>query len=165
MRPPELRSPVARAVLPVAGGLIVLTLIAGFTWAMAAYISSGEVDSSERLAPSVFTVGQVEYLADIIASDGPLLFAQPGTAAGERSIVVDHRGDDPATGWRVRWAFPADRSDACPVTQQVGTDTFTDCEGRDMSVDDLALPDDGVRPVVYDRSVLRIDLRGVTAAG
>jgi hypothetical protein len=47
----------------------------------------------------------------------------------------------------------------------VGTDTFIDCEGRDIGVDDLALPDDGVRPLVYDRSLLRIDLRGVTAAG
>ena len=163
MRPPELRSPLARALLPVVGGIIVLAAIAGFTWAMAAYISSGEVDSSERLAPSVFTVGQVEYLSEIIATDGPLLFAQPGTTAGERSIVVDHRGDDPATGWRVRWAFPADRSDDCPVTQQVGSDLFEDCEGRTMGVDDLALPDEGVRPIVYDRSVLRIDLRGVTA--
>ena len=42
---PELRSPVARALLPVVGGIVVLSAIAGFLWLMAAYISSGSVDS------------------------------------------------------------------------------------------------------------------------
>jgi hypothetical protein len=161
---PELRSPVARALLPVVGGVVVLSLIAGFLWLMAAYISSGEVDSSERLAPSTFPVGNVEFLSDLVAEEGPLLFPELGTPVGSRSIVVDHEGDDPASGWRVYWAHPADRDASCVVTQIVGTSDFTDCEGRTVPVTDLAPPDAGVRPVVYDATRLEIDLRGTLAA-
>ncbi len=160
---PELRSPVARALLPVVGGIVVLSAIAGFLWLMAAYISSGSVDSSERLAPSTFPVGNVDFLAELVAEEGPLFFPELGTPVGARSIVVDHQGDDPASGWRVYWAHPADRDAGCVVTQIVGTETFTDCEGRTVTVTDLAPPDAGVRPVVYDASRLEIDLRGTTA--
>lgn len=160
---PELRSPVARALLPVVGGIVVLSAIAGFLWLMAAYISSGSVDSSERLAPSTFPVGNVDFLAELVAEEGPLFFPELGTPVGARSIVVDHQGDDPASGWRVYWAHPADRDAGCVVTQIVGTETFTDCEGRTVTVTDLAPPDAGVRPVVYDANRLEIDLRGTTA--
>ena len=73
-------------MLPVVGGLIVLALIGSFTWGMAAVISSGGAESSER---------------------------------------------------------------------------FVDCEGREITVDQLSPPDVGVRPVVYDSTRLEIDLRGV----
>ena len=162
VRLPELRSPVARAVVPVMAGIVVLALLAGFTWAMAAYISSGNVDTSDRLAPDTFPIGQVDYLAGIVAEDGPLLFAELGTQVGERSIVVDHTGDDPANGWRVYWAYPADRDAGCTVTQVIGTRDFTDCEGRTVSVEQLQPPLEGVRPVVIDSTLLEIDLRGVS---
>ena len=38
--------------------------------------------------------------------------------------------------------------------KQVGTDTFIDCDGRSVSVDDLAIPSE-VRPVVVDRVATR----------
>jgi len=149
-------------VIPVVGGLIVLTMIGLFTWAMAAYISSGEVSTSNRLAPDTWPVGNVEYLSELVANDGPLLFAELGTAVYDRSIVIDHQGTDPLNGWRVRWAYPADRDSDCIVTQQIGTDVFTDCDGRTVTVEDLAIPPEGVRPVVVDRALLEIDLRGVS---
>lgn len=161
MQLPELRSPLARAVVPVAAGIVVLGLLAAFTWGMAAYISSGDVDTSDRLAPDTFPVGQVDYLADIVASDGPLLFAELGTPVGTRSIVVDHTGTDPANGWRVYWAYPADRGPDCPVSQVVGSRDFIDCEDRTVPVENLQPPLEGVRPVVIDSTVLEIDLRGV----
>ena len=139
-----------------------LTLIGLFTWAMAAYISSGEVSTSNRRAPDTWPVGNVEYLSELVANDGPLLFAELGTAVSDRSIVIDHQGTDPLNGWRVRWAYPADRDSDCIVTQQIGTDMFTDCDGRTVTVDDLAIPPGGVRPVVVDRALLEIDLRGVS---
>ena len=160
VRLPQLRSPLARAVVPVLGGIVVLALLAGFTWGMAAYISSGNVDTSERLAPNTFPVGQVEYLSELVAADGPLFFAELGTPVGARSIVVDHTGDDPANGWRVYWAYPADRGADCTVAQVVGTRDFTDCEGRTVPVESLQPPLDGVRPVVIDATMLEIDLRG-----
>jgi hypothetical protein len=159
---PTLRSPVARAVVPVLGGIAVLALIGLFTWAMAAYISGGGGQGSERLAPSTFTVGNVEGLAESVAEHGPLFFPELGTAIGTRSIVIDHSGDSPADNWRVFWAYPADRDPTCVVEQVPDTATFVDCDGRTIGVDQLAPPDEGVFPIVQDRETLVIDLRGVT---
>lgn len=144
------------------GGIFVLALIAGFTWMMAILISNNSDGASERLAPSTFTIGDVEVLAEAVAEDGPLLFPELGTAIGTRSIVVDHTGDVPADGWRVYWAHPADRPATCVVEQVVGTSTFRDCDGRVIDVGDLAPPDEGVFPRVDDRTTLVIDLRGAT---
>ena len=159
---PQLRSPVARAVAPVLGGLLVLAMMAGFTWAIAAYISDGGGETSQRLAPSTFTIGRVEGLAATIAEEGPLLFPELGTAIGTRSIVVDHTGDVDADGWRVYWAYPADRPAACVVEQVVRTRDFIDCDGRTLDVSELSPPDEGVYPRVQDRTTLIIDLRGAT---
>ncbi len=159
---PELRSPFARAVMPVLGGIAVLALIGAFTWGMAAFISRGGADGSERLAPSTFTIGDVETKAAEVAENGPLLFPELGTAIGTRSIVVDHEGDDPRDGWRVYWAYPADRPATCVVEQVPGTSQFTDCEGRTVDVTELSPPDAGVFPRVQDQTTLIVDLRGVT---
>ena len=150
-------------MLPVVGGILVFAAIAGFTWAIAAYISDGETGTTDRLAPSVFTIGRVDSLAESVAEDGPLLFPELGTAIGTRSIVVDHEGDVPADGWRVYWAYPADRAPTCVVEQVVGTSDFIDCDGRTIDVTELSPPDRGVFPVVEDRTTLSIDVRGATA--
>lgn len=159
---PQLRSPLARAVVPVLGGGLVIALVGAFTWVMAMVISENSDGTSERLAPSTFTIGEVERLSEVIAEDGPLLFPELGTSIGTRSIVVDHSGDVAADGWRVYWAHPADRPPTCVVEQVVGTRTFEDCEGRSLDVTELAPPDRGVFPRVDDRTTLVIDLRGAT---
>lgn len=148
--------------MPVIGGIAVFAAIAGFTWAIAAYISGGNTGTTDRLAPSVFTIGRVESLAESVAEDGPLLFPELGTAIGTRSIVVDHEGDVPADGWRVYWAYPADRDPTCVVEQVVGTSDFVDCDDRTIDVTELSPPDSGVFPVVEDRTTLIIDVRGAT---
>ncbi len=159
---PELRSPVARAVVPVLGGIAVLGLLAAFTWGMAAFISRGGTEGSSKFAPSVYTVGQVEGLAATVAAEGPLFLPELGTAVGTRSIVVDHTGDVAADNWRIYWAYPADRDATCIVSQVPTTRTFTDCEGRTLDVTELSPPDDGVFPRVEDRRTLVLDLRGAT---
>jgi hypothetical protein len=159
---PQLRSPLARATLPVVGGVAVLALIAGFTWAIAVFIARGGSDGSERLAPSRFPVGEVEQLADTVAEEGPLFFPELGTAIGTRSIVVDHTGPTAADNWRVYWAYPADRDPSCVVEQVPRTRQFIDCDGRRLDVSELAPPDSGVFPTVEDRTNLFIDLRGTT---
>jgi hypothetical protein len=156
----ELRSPVARAVLPVLGGIVVLALIAGFTWAMAAFISRGGADSSDRFTPTTFKVGEVESMAAKVATDGPLLFPELGREIGTRSVVVNHTGDSPTDNWQIYWAYPADRAPECVVDQIPKTSTFTDCDGRTIDVTDLAPPDPGVFPTVVERRYLVLDVRG-----
>jgi hypothetical protein len=159
--PPELRSPFARAVLPVLGGLALIAAIGALTWGIAAFISRGGAEGSERLAPSTFTIGNVESLSDEIEESGPLYFPELGTAIGTRSIVVNHEGGDPRDGWRVYWGYPADRPAACVVEQVPGTAQFTDCDGRTLDVTALSPPDAGVFPRVEDQTLI-VDLRGVT---
>ena len=123
-------------------------------------MTGGRAELTERLAPSTFRVGDVEDVADEIGEDGPLVLAGLGTS-GDRTLVLDHAGDDPTRGWRTYWAYPADRDASCAVAQAEGTGRFTDCEGRSIFVSDLARPE-GVRPVVQDQRVLYLDLRGAT---
>ena len=144
------------------GGLAVLALIMLFTYAMAALISDGDgPEASERLAPRTISLGNVENRARDVAEDGPLLIPGLATSTGERSLVLHHEGDDPATGWIVFAAHPADRPASCAIEQAQGTATFVDCDGRLVDVTDLAPPDGGIRPVVYDRQRLELDLSGV----
>lgn len=160
---PRLSSPLARAVFPVLGGLAVLALIAAVTWAMAALISSGATETSERLAPSRIALGSVVNRAADVEREGPLLFPGLNTSRGERSLVLYHSGPEPERGWVIYAAHPADRPMDCTVEQVRGTPRFVDCEGREIDVTDLAPPDRGVFPVVENRETLYLDLAGLSA--
>jgi hypothetical protein len=159
MQLPQLRSPVARAVVPVLAGIGFFAVLGLVLWGVAVLIAR-DPEQVTNLGDERFRVGSVEPIAEEIEEDGPLLFT--GLLSAERSLVLDHEGEDPLTGWSVYYAYPADRAPACPVTQIEGTDTFTDCEGRTIAVTDLA-PPPGVHPVVEDRKTLYIDLRGATS--
>jgi hypothetical protein len=158
----RLRSPFARAVVPVLGGALVIALILLATWGVAALLSG---EATERLAPPTFRVGGLEEVADEIEEGGPLIFAGLGTTGGERrTVVLDHEGDDPALGWNMYWAYPADRDPSCDVTQEEGSRRFTDCEGRILDVTELARPPRGVQPVVENQRDLVLDLRPASAS-
>lgn len=160
METPRLRSPLARAVVPVLGGIAFFVVFFAGLWFVADTITD-RADSGDAIANKVFEVGKVEAMAKAVAEGGPLLFPDLKSPDGVRSIVLDHTGDDPAVGWRVYYGYPADRDSTCLVTHEEGSRTFTDCEGRTLSVDDLTLPQ-SVRPIVENRKTLYVDLRGVT---
>lgn len=144
--------------MPVAGGFVVLLLIFGATWGIAAWISRGGAESTPRLAPTTLRVGDVTSVAERIVESGPLLFPGLDTTSGERTIVLDHTGEDPTREWRVYWAYPADADASCGVEQVRRTNQYTDCDGREVDVSDLAAPLD-ICPVVENRESLSIDLR------
>jgi hypothetical protein len=144
-------------VVPVLAGLGVLALLALFLWGIAAYISGDGTETSERLAPTRLELGSATARAEDVAAEGPLLFQELDTATGERSIVVDHEGDDPTQGWRLYYAFPRGRPD-CLAEQVPGTRTFVDCEGEELDVTELSPPTEDVRPVVEDQRTLYLDL-------
>ena len=160
-RPVRLKSPFARAVVPVLGGIGFFVLLALATWGVAAWISRGGADVTDRLAPSRFEVGSTQNAAQIVDEEGPILFPGLNTTTGERTLVLDHEGTDPTRGWRILYAYPVGRPD-CPVEQVIGTREFIDCDGSTITVDDLSPPESGVFPVVEDQRILYIDLAGVT---
>ena len=154
---PKPRSPLGRAVLPVLGGFVVLVLIFAATWGMAAWIARGGAESTSRLAPESLPVGNVTSVAETIDESGPVLYPGLDTTTGERTLVLNHTGDDPTREWRVYWAYPADRDPTCGVEQVRHSDRFTDCDGREIDVSELA-PPEGVCPVVENRARLSINL-------
>jgi hypothetical protein len=159
---PELRSPVARAVAPVGAGIAFFVLLGLITWGIAAFLASDSSEPTDNLAPPRLELGSVNGRANDVEEDGPLLFAELSTITGERSLVLDHEGDDPANGWRLYYAFPPNRPD-CPVTQVRGTATFVDCDGDELDVTELSPPTDPVRPVVEDDTTLYLDLRAFSS--
>lgn len=155
---PELRSPFARAVAPVLGGIAFFVVLGLVTWGIAAYLSSGDTRTTENLAPPSLPLGSASARANDVKEDGPLLFSELSTITGARSLVLDHVGDDAASGWRLYYAFPPGRPD-CPVEQVRGTSTFIDCDGNELDVTELSPPTDNVRPIVEDERLLSLDLR------
>ena len=154
---PEFRSPVGRAVAPVLAGLGFFAVLGFIMWVIAA-LMAGEQAQTTTFTPDRLPIGNVDQWAESINTDGPVLFPGLGTSSGERTIVLDHNGTDSERGWVVYYAFPADRDASCAIEQVVGTDTFTDCEGRTISIEDLAPPSNGEYPVIEDRVKLYIDL-------
>lgn len=158
----RLRSPFARAVVPVLGGIGFFILLGLATWGVAAWISRGGAETSERFVPSRLPMGNVYDAAEEVAERGPILLPGLNTTSGERSLVVHHEGQDPTRGWQIFYAFPAGRDHSCHVEQIIGTRQFVDCDGSTIDVLDLAPPDDGVYPIVENQRVLYLDLSGIT---
>lgn len=160
MKKSRFRSPLARALVPVLGGILFFSLFFLGLWGIASLITD-RAEPNSVVANKIFEVGKVDRLAESVAEDGPILLPDLQSADGLRSLVLDHTGDDPTAGWRVYLGFPADKEVGCLVTQIPGTRQFTDCDGRTISVEDLQ-PPNNVRPIVENRTTLFIDLRGIT---
>jgi hypothetical protein len=146
-----------RAVIPVLGGTVVLAAIFAMTFGIAAWISRGDAETTPRLAPRTLPVGRADSVAETIAETGPILFPGLNTTTGRRTLILDHQGDDPTREWRVYLAY-ADGSDpSCAVTQVRETTRFTDCNGDDIDVTELARPTDAC-PIVENRERISIGL-------
>jgi hypothetical protein len=148
--------------VPVLGGIAFFALFFAGLWLIATVINNRAEPDSE-IGNRVFEVGKVTAMAKAIAADGPLLLPDLQSPDGVRSIVLDHEGSDPATGWQVYYGFPADRDANCLVTHVQGSRTFIDCENRTIQVSQLMAPSE-VRPIVENKKTLYIDLRGLTAS-
>ena len=156
-RLPTFTSPIARAVVPVVGGIVFFAALFGITWLLAEVATDR---AAERRSPrfGTFVVGNVKDISTSIAESGPILYPDLRDVTGTRSIVIEHNGEDPARGWQVYYAYPNDRGPECLVTQIAETHRFEDCEGRVLEVEQLAPPAD-VRPIVENSTTLLIDLR------
>ena len=82
-------------MVPVLGGVVVLAAIFGATWAIAAWNARSDAEPTTRLAPRTLPVGRVESVAATITEMGPILFPGLNTTTGERTLILDHQGDDP----------------------------------------------------------------------
>lgn len=146
--------------MPIVGGLLFFALLFGVTWLMATF-ATDRAELSVETGNRTFVVGNVSDIAESIRTNGPVLFPDLRDASGKRSIVIEHNGNIDAKGWQVYYAYPADKTVNCLVTQIELTHTFKDCTGRTLQVDQLHAPTD-VRPIVENKTTLLIDLRDPT---
>lgn len=144
--------------MPVAAGIGFFALLFVFLWGIAVYISHNSAKTTSNLAPTVYEVGGTKTVASFIERGGPLILPDLLQANGTRSIVLDHTGTDPDQNWVIYMAYPADRSVSCKVELVKETRTFTDCDKRIISIEQLASPPDGVGPIAQNGK-LTLDLR------
>jgi hypothetical protein len=159
---PTLRSPVARAVVPVVAGMAFIALLFGILWLAAVVLSRNADDLDVRLGDDVFEVGRVDRLADEIAERGPLLFPGLVGPAGERPVGLDHAGSTDTEGWRVFSLRPPGTPPGCLVTQDEATGALADCDGRPIATADLPAAEDVVVVIDADSGELSLDLRSAT---
>jgi hypothetical protein len=149
----------ARAVVPVLGGIAFFAVLGLILWGVAAYTSRNP--ENVKLGDQTFVVSRVDRLSDRIADEGPVLFPDLKSKDGTRSVIIDHVGGEDATGWVIYNPFPADRGDDCFVTQREGTRQFVDCDGRVLDVAQLRKATDVAYTVDEDGNLVLV-LAGAT---
>jgi hypothetical protein len=78
---PTLRSPLARATVPILAGIAFFAALGGITWIMATFATDRaevSVDAGNR----TFVVGNVSDIAESIRENGPVLFPDLRDASG-----------------------------------------------------------------------------------
>jgi hypothetical protein len=155
---PRLRTPAARAVVPVLAGLAVLALLFGFLWLIAAVVTRNADEADRRIGADVFEVGRVDRLADSVERNGPILFPNLSGAAGERPVGLVHDGATDFEGWRVFSLRPSGNAADCLVSVDRETKQLVDCAGEEFTPD--RLPDaERVVVLIDDEGTLTLDLQ------
>ena len=72
MRSPRLRSPLARAVEPVLGGIAFFVVFFAGLW-VAATVINNRADPGSKIANKVFEVGKVKDIAQAVAEGAPIV--------------------------------------------------------------------------------------------
>ena len=68
-------------------------------------IATNRAEVAVQPGDRTFVVGNVEDIAEAVATDGPILYPDLRDSTGKRSIVIEHNGTDPAKGWQVYYAI------------------------------------------------------------
>jgi hypothetical protein len=152
----RLRSPVARAVVPVLAGLLVILAVFGVLWIAAVVITRNSDHVPPRSDATVFEVGRVDKLADSVAEFGPILFPNLVGPAGKRPVGLAHEGTNDFDGWLVFSLRPAGNAPECLVSLDRTTKELVDCNGRTFTPSELP-PADRVE-VLVDRQKGKLSL-------
>ncbi|MDZ7674322.1 MAG: hypothetical protein U5K30_04550 [Acidimicrobiales bacterium] len=111
MSPVERRRGGAHTGRAVAVAIVGVTIAFGAAFLVANLASSGDVDV--HLGDDRFDAGEVENRAESVDEGGPVLFPDPANFT--RAIYIDHRSNDPTSGWIALGAFEPDDPD-CSIT-------------------------------------------------
>ena len=163
MAEPRLRSPVARAVVPVLAGILVILAVFGVLWLAAVLITRHSDQVQPRSGATVFEVGRVDKLADSVKQFGPILFPNLVGPAGKRPVGVAHEGTNDFDGWLVFSLRPAGNAADCLVALDRTTKDLVDCQGRTFAPGELPPADRVEVQVDRDKGTLSLDLQSESA--
>ena len=107
------------------------------------------------LGDDVFNAGRTDIIADEIADNGPILYADLN--GGRQNIILQHLGPDPATGWYafdlIRPGQPAD----CQLDWVAAFEIFVDpCDSVEIPATGFGQP---TYPVEIADGRVKIDFR------
>ncbi|MDE0195182.1 MAG: hypothetical protein OXP08_06480 [bacterium] len=140
-------------------GLVGVSAGVALVWGMSRLASTGDV--TVRLGDDTFEAGDPEEMSQVIARDGPILYAD--AAGGNRDIWLQHLGAEAGRGW---YAFDARRPGAgreCTLQWQPAPAWFTDpCDGTIVEAHGEGLTGYEVR--ITDGELI-VDLNAVGGGG
>lgn len=119
----------------VLGGIFAVVVAICIVGAVLTLATSSE-NVEVNLGDDEFGLENLEGAAARIETDGPDIF--PDLVGGSRTILVNHVGDDAATGWVAVLAV-APGTDACLVDWDTDDAVFRDCEGETYPPDGTGL--------------------------
>jgi hypothetical protein len=154
VRQSKTRSP-RSLVLAVGGVALGVVLVIGlFIVAIPSLTESGKVEV--KLGDDTFDAGSAEARSRTIAETEPILFSDV-SGRGDRDIILQHLGDDPAQGWYVFEARRPGQPRDCFLKWRTETQDFEDsCDGTIVAADGAGLLSYPV--VVAENGALIVDL-------
>jgi hypothetical protein len=160
----RLRSPLARAVVPVLGGMAFIAVIGLVLWGVAVLVARNADPSDVNLGSNEFVLRSLDAKAKLIAKDGPLLFPGLVGPAERQPIGVWHDGDVTTSGWQVFSLVPEGGDPSC-VLQLDRTDRnalVDPCTQTRYPSDGSTLPHVNWHVDLDGNLVITLALRGTT---
>lgn len=156
----ERTQPNPRHAILVALGALAGLLAIVFLVTRLGSLGSGGTEIPIQLGEPVFRPGNVNDLADVIDTEGPILL--PDVSGGDRDVVINHLSDDPSEGWVVFAARGLTSPRDCFVEWQPDSSLFVDsCDGSEYPPDGSGLEQYGTS--IDDDDNLLINLNIVSA--
>ena len=127
------RNHVGRAASVALVGVLVLAIALG----LVTLALGGRNSSDLAIGDQTFQAGNAEKKAELIAKDGPVIYADV-SGRKDRDVILQHTGTDPTEGWHAFLAAPIEKSRDCTWVWQADEELF-----RAKCDQDLTAPADG----------------------
>lgn len=156
--PVEQRDP-RQTAKAVGLGLAAVGAAVGFLLLVLWFTDRGAIEIT--LGDDVFEAGRADSIADEIAENGPIRYAD--LVGGRQNIILQHLGDDPLIGWYAFDLIRPGQPPECQLEWNPDAQVFRD------SCDETEIPPTGfgqpTYPVDIEDNRVSIDLRGTETDG
>lgn len=113
------RNHVGRAATVALVGVLVLGIALG----LVTLALGGRNSTDLAIGDQTFQAGNAEKKAELIAKDGPVIYADV-SGRKDRDMILQHLGNDPEKGWYAFLAAPIDQARDCTWEWQADEEQF-----------------------------------------